>query len=89
MLHPYLPEGMRNPETFEWMLSNPEYRAQLEGMLQQQVDGGVGLVGSAWLAGRCRASPRPTLTRTRMPPVPPPTSVLCRPPRPTAPRCRR
>ena len=28
---------MRNPETFEWMLNNPEYRAQLEAMLQQQV----------------------------------------------------
>ncbi|KAI7836497.1 hypothetical protein COHA_009645 [Chlorella ohadii] len=37
MLYPYLPEPMRNPETFEWMLSNPEYRTQLEGMLQQQV----------------------------------------------------
>ena len=29
---------MRNPQTFEWMLSNPEYRKQLEGMMQQQVD---------------------------------------------------
>ena len=37
MLYPYLPEGMRNPQTFEWMLSNPEYRAQLEGMLESQV----------------------------------------------------
>lgn len=37
MLYPYLPEGMRNPHTFEWMLSNPEYRAQLEGMLESQV----------------------------------------------------
>lgn len=36
MLYPYLPEPMRNQETFEWMLSNPEYRQQLEGMLQQQ-----------------------------------------------------
>ncbi|EFN51559.1 hypothetical protein CHLNCDRAFT_59183 [Chlorella variabilis] len=36
MLYPYLPEPMRNPDTFEWMLSNPEYRSQLEGMLQQQ-----------------------------------------------------
>jgi hypothetical protein len=37
MLYPYLPEPMRNPETFEWMLNSPEYRAQLEGMLSQQM----------------------------------------------------
>jgi hypothetical protein len=37
LLYPYLPEPMRNPETFEWMLSNPEYRKQLETMLGQQV----------------------------------------------------
>ncbi len=37
MLYPYLPEPMRNPETFKWMLSNPEYRAQLEQMMSQQV----------------------------------------------------
>ena len=37
MLYPYLPEGMRNPQTFEWMLSNPEYRQQLEQMLEAQV----------------------------------------------------
>lgn len=40
MLYPYLPEPMRNPETFEWMLNSPEYRAQLEGMLTQQMGGG-------------------------------------------------
>eukprot|EP00951_Prasinocladus_malaysianus_P009853 scaffold71918_cov40-Prasinocladus_malaysianus.AAC.1 len=34
-LYPYLPEPMRNPETMEWMLSQPEYRAQMEQMLQQ------------------------------------------------------
>ncbi|KAK3247644.1 Protein TIC 40, chloroplastic [Cymbomonas tetramitiformis] len=34
MIYPYLPEGMRNPDTFKWMLQNPEYRAQLEQMLQ-------------------------------------------------------
>ncbi|KAH7621531.1 hypothetical protein Ndes2526B_g03868 [Nannochloris sp. 'desiccata'] len=39
MLYPYLPEPMRNPETFEWMLNSPEYRAQLEGMLTQQMGG--------------------------------------------------
>ena len=37
MLYPYLPEGMRNPQTFEWMMSNPEYRSQLEKMLEKQV----------------------------------------------------
>lgn len=36
MLYPYLPEPMRNPQTFEFMLNNPEYRQQLETMLQQQ-----------------------------------------------------
>ncbi len=33
MIYPYLPEGMRNPQTFEWMLQNPATRAQLETML--------------------------------------------------------
>lgn len=37
LLYKYLPEPMRNQETFEWMLSNPEYRKQLETMMQQQV----------------------------------------------------
>jgi hypothetical protein len=41
MLYPYLPEPMRNPETFEWMLNSPEYRAQLEGMLSQQMGAGA------------------------------------------------
>lgn len=41
MLYPYLPEPMRNPETFDWMLNNPEYRAQLEGMLSQQMGAGA------------------------------------------------
>jgi hypothetical protein len=62
MLYPYLPEPMRNPETFKWMLSNPEYRQQLETMMEQQVGGsGTRVVsmssvcthpehdGSAWL----------------------------------------
>merc|ERR1712003_178848 len=35
MMYPYLPEGMRNPETFQWILSNPEMRSQMEQMLQQ------------------------------------------------------
>ncbi|KAJ0042484.1 hypothetical protein Pint_18571 [Pistacia integerrima] len=29
----YLPEEMRNPTTFKWMLQNPQYRQQLEEML--------------------------------------------------------
>lgn len=33
MVYPYLPEEMRNPSTFKWMLQNPEYRQQLEEML--------------------------------------------------------
>lgn len=33
MVYPYLPEEMRNPATFKWMLQNPEYRQQLEDML--------------------------------------------------------
>ncbi len=37
MLYPYLPEPMRNPETFKWMLSDPHYRQQLETMMAQQV----------------------------------------------------
>lgn len=41
MLYPYLPEPMRNPETFEWMLNSPEYRSQLEGMLSQQMGAGA------------------------------------------------
>ena len=34
MIYPYLPEGMRNPQTFEWMLQNPATRKQLETMLE-------------------------------------------------------
>ncbi|GMI68987.1 translocon at the inner envelope membrane of chloroplasts 40, pigment defective embryo 120 [Hibiscus trionum] len=33
MVFPYLPEEMRNPETFKWMLQNPQYRQQLQDML--------------------------------------------------------
>lgn len=39
MVYPYLPEGMRNPETFKWMLSNPEYRQQLQDMLNNMNNG--------------------------------------------------
>nr|AFK40076.1 unknown [Lotus japonicus] len=33
MVFPYLPEEMRNPTTFKWVLQNPQYRQQLEEML--------------------------------------------------------
>ncbi|XVE78643.1 hypothetical protein DITRI_Ditri13aG0163100 [Diplodiscus trichospermus] len=33
MVYPHLPEEMRNPETFKWMLQNPQYRQQLQDML--------------------------------------------------------
>ncbi|XP_022876697.1 protein TIC 40, chloroplastic [Olea europaea var. sylvestris] len=33
MVYPYLPEEMRNPTTFKWMLQNPQYRRQLQDML--------------------------------------------------------
>ncbi|KAF5747467.1 protein TIC 40 chloroplastic [Tripterygium wilfordii] len=40
MVYPYLPEEMRNPTTFKWMLQHPEYRKQLEDMLNNM--GGSG-----------------------------------------------
>ncbi|TVU14412.1 hypothetical protein EJB05_37878 [Eragrostis curvula] len=33
MVYPYLPEEMRNPDSFKWMLQNPVYRQQLQDML--------------------------------------------------------
>ncbi|XP_024972425.1 protein TIC 40, chloroplastic [Cynara cardunculus var. scolymus] len=33
MVYPYLPEEMRNPTSFKWMLQNPQYRQQLQDML--------------------------------------------------------
>ncbi|KAJ0977271.1 hypothetical protein J5N97_012745 [Dioscorea zingiberensis] len=42
MVYPYLPEEMRNPTTFKWMLQNPQYRQQLQDMLNNM--GG----GSEW-----------------------------------------
>ena len=41
MLYPYLPEPMRNPQTFEWMLNAPPMRKQLEDMMQGQMAGGA------------------------------------------------
>jgi len=37
MMYPYLPEHMRNPETFKWMMENPEMKEQITGMLEQQM----------------------------------------------------
>ncbi len=37
MVYPYLPEPMRNPQTFDFMLNNPQMRAQMEQMISQQV----------------------------------------------------
>ncbi|OEL20998.1 Protein TIC 40, chloroplastic [Dichanthelium oligosanthes] len=34
MVYPYLPEEMRNPDSFKWMLQNPMYRQQLQDMLK-------------------------------------------------------
>ena len=40
MMYPYLPEMMRNPETFEMLLSNPMYQDQLKGIMKQIKAGG-------------------------------------------------
>ncbi|KAG8659782.1 protein TIC 40, chloroplastic [Manihot esculenta] len=40
MVYPYLPEEMRNPSTFKWMLQNPQYRQQLEDMLNNMSGSG-------------------------------------------------
>jgi hypothetical protein len=37
MLYPYLPEPMRNPQSIEWMLNNPEVKKQMTQMFEQQV----------------------------------------------------
>ena len=47
MLYPYLPEPMRNPQTFEWMLNDPTMRKQLEDMMQGQMAGGGAAAPSA------------------------------------------
>lgn len=36
MLYPYLPENLRNPESIEWMLNNPQVRKQMEEMFASQ-----------------------------------------------------
>ncbi|XP_010558601.1 PREDICTED: protein TIC 40, chloroplastic [Tarenaya hassleriana] len=40
MVYPYLPEEMRNPETFKWMIQNPQYRQQLQDMLNNMSGSG-------------------------------------------------
>ncbi|KAK9758144.1 hypothetical protein RND81_01G210500 [Saponaria officinalis] len=41
MIYPQLPEEMRNPATFKWMLQNPVYRQQLQEMLDNMNQGGL------------------------------------------------
>ena len=43
-MYQYLPENMRNKETFDWMLSNPEFRGQLQTMLEKQASPVLGPV---------------------------------------------
>uniref|UniRef100_A0A6U0EAA9 Protein TIC 40, chloroplastic n=1 Tax=Ostreococcus mediterraneus TaxID=1486918 RepID=A0A6U0EAA9_9CHLO len=42
LMYPYLPEFMRNPETFEMLLSNPQYKDQLKDIMKQMKGSGVG-----------------------------------------------
>jgi hypothetical protein len=42
LMYPYLPEFMRNPQTFEMLLSNPQYKTQLKAMVKQMKSSGVG-----------------------------------------------
>ncbi|XP_042984069.1 protein TIC 40, chloroplastic-like isoform X4 [Carya illinoinensis] len=37
IVYPHLPEELRNPETFKWMLQNPQYRQQLEEMINNMM----------------------------------------------------
>ena len=46
LIYPYLPEGMRNPQTFEWMLKNPATRQQLETMLANSGGSFPGMPGA-------------------------------------------
>lgn len=39
MVYPYLPEEMRNPDTFKWIMTNPAYRSQMEVMLSKMKSG--------------------------------------------------
>ncbi|KAJ7551038.1 hypothetical protein O6H91_07G131100 [Diphasiastrum complanatum] len=41
MVYPYLPEEMRNPSTYKWMMQNPQYRQQLQEMLNSMSEGGA------------------------------------------------
>lgn len=56
MLYPYLPEPMRNPQSIEWMLNNPEVRKQMEGVFAQSVSARGG-------GGRRRTSRRNSRAR--------------------------
>ncbi|XP_042981625.1 protein TIC 40, chloroplastic-like isoform X2 [Carya illinoinensis] len=37
LVYPHLPEELRNPDTFNWMLQNPQYRQQLEEMINNMM----------------------------------------------------
>ncbi|GHP06176.1 proteasome complex subunit Rpn13 ubiquitin receptor [Pycnococcus provasolii] len=43
MLYPYLPEGMRNPESFKWIMSQPMMKEQMQQMLNGQAPEGTGM----------------------------------------------
>ena len=45
LMYPYLPEFMRNEQTFEMLLSNPQYKDQLKGIMKQMKAGGMGSPG--------------------------------------------
>lgn len=46
MLYPYLPEPMRNPQSIEWMMSNPEVKKQMEAVFASQVTAALHIVNS-------------------------------------------
>ncbi len=41
LMYPYLPEFMRNPETFEMLLNNPQYKDQLKGIMKSMKSSGA------------------------------------------------
>ncbi|XP_024544115.1 protein TIC 40, chloroplastic [Selaginella moellendorffii] len=41
MVYPYLPQEMRNPSTFKWMMQNPQFRTQLQEMLNNMTEDGA------------------------------------------------
>jgi hypothetical protein len=41
LMYPYLPEFMRNSETFEMLLNNPQYKDQLKGIMKSMKSSGA------------------------------------------------